>query len=119
MKLRKSPFLHTVPVSQGITALYHSLNLEVVFLESTTAQRICSKDTIEADDSEVFTSLSEAGLLIGESDDGFLQLKEYVSFLKEPSINILYLLLTDACNIRCKYCYFLSPMPCGYKRYVC
>lgn len=118
MKLKKSPFLHITPVDKEFSALYHSLNLEVVFLPNEIVGTLSDHGYIESDDpenEETFQTLYESGFLIEESDDGFSQLRKYVDFLEEPAINILYLLLTDACNIRCKYCYFLAPMTCQYK----
>jgi len=118
MNLKQSPFLHIVPLGDGYVSLYNSLNLEVAFLKEDFIGRyrqgqtwIASDDTSE----QVLEPLKKLGLLIDEQSDGCEQYCEYKKVLEEPAINILYLLLSDACNIRCRYCYFLAPMPRGYR----
>lgn len=117
MRLKQSPFLHLYSVSNDYYALYHSLNMEVAFLAKEFVENhreggaFFSSDT---DSEDVLRSLQKLGLLIEEDSDGYESYQEYQKTLDEPAINILYLLLTDTCNIRCKYCYFLSPMPPDY-----
>lgn len=118
MRLKKSPFLHIIPVDNEHVALYNSLNLEVAFLKKRFIER-CQQGqtftTLDATSERIFESLSKLGLLIEEQADGYELYREYQKALDEPAINILYLLLSDACNIRCRYCYFLAPMPSGYR----
>jgi uncharacterized protein len=118
MNLKQSPFLHVISVDDGYMALYHSLNLEIAFLKKSFVERCRQGQTWIAFDTtseRVLESLKKLGLLIDEQADGYEQYREYRKALEEPAINILYLLLSDACNIRCRYCYFLSPMPRGYR----
>jgi len=118
MGLKQSPFLHVVSVDDEYVALYHSLNLEVAFLKKSFVEN-CRQGQIwiafDATSARVLESLKKLGLLIDEQSDGYEQYREYQKALEEPAINILYLLLSDACNIRCRYCYFLAPMPRGYR----
>jgi uncharacterized protein len=110
--------LHIISVDDGYVALYHSLNLEVAFLKKGFVERCQQGQTWIAFDTaseHVLESLKKLGLLIDEQTDGYEQYHEYQKALEEPAINILYLLLSDACNIRCRYCYFLAPMPRGYR----
>jgi uncharacterized protein len=104
-------------VDEEYVALYNSLNLEVAFLKRSFIEQhqqgrvfISSDDTSE----RILEQLEKLGLLIEERADGYELYQEYQKALNEPAINILYLLLSDACNIRCRYCYFLAPMPRGY-----
>lgn len=116
--LKQSPFLHTIPVGDGYIALYNSLNLEVAFLKGDFIEGHRQGQTWNASDAVsgcVLEALKKLGLLIEEQADGYEQYREYQKALGEPAINILYLLLSDACNIRCRYCYFLAPMPRGYR----
>lgn len=118
MKLKQSPFLHLVPLDNGYVALYNSLNLEVAFLKEDFIDRHRHSQAWIASDvssKHVLESLVKLGLLIKEQADGEERYREYQKALEEPSINILYLLLSDACNIRCRYCYFLAPMPYDYR----
>ena len=118
MKLRQSPFLHLIPLNEGYIALYNSLNLEVAFLKEDFIGEHQQGQTwivSDATSERVLESLKKLGLLIEEQADGYERYREYQKALEEPAINILYLLLSDACNIRCRYCYFLAPMPRGYR----
>ncbi len=118
MKLKQSPFLHIVSMDDEYAALYNSLNLEVAFLKKDFIER-CQQGQMfadsEATSERILGQLKKLGLLIEEQADGYELYKEYQKVLEEPAINILYLLLSDACNIRCRYCYFLAPMPRGYR----
>lgn len=118
MRLKKSPFLHVVPLDDSYVALYNSLNLEVAFLKKDFIEQ-CQQGQIftasDAGSGRVFEQLKKLGLFIEEQSDGYELYREYQKALCEPAINILYLLLSDACNIRCRYCYFLAPMPSGYQ----
>lgn len=118
MQLKQSPFLHIMSVDEEYIALYNSLNLEVAFLKKGFIEKhqqgqafISSDDTSE----RIFKQLEKLGLLVEEQTDGYELYREYQKALDKPAINILYLLLSDACNIRCRYCYFLAPMPRGYR----
>lgn len=118
MKLKQSPFLHIISVDDGYVALYHSLNLEVAFLKKSFVERYQQGQTwvaFDATSERVLKSLKKLGFLIDDQSDGYEQYREYQKALEEPAINILYLLLTDACNLRCRYCYFLAHMPRGYR----
>jgi uncharacterized protein len=118
MKLKQSPFLHIVPMDEEYVALYNSLNLEVAFLKKDFIEQ-CRQGQIftssEPTSERILDQLKKLGLLIDEQADGYELYREYQKVLDEPAINILYLLLSDACNIRCRYCYFLAPMPRGYQ----
>jgi len=110
--------MHVVPIDDEYVALYHSLNLEVAFLRKSFVEQCQRGQTFDTGDScseAILETLAKLGLLIEEQDDGYELYREYQKSLDEPSINILYLLLSDACNIRCRYCYFLAPMPRDYQ----
>jgi len=116
--LKASPFLHILQMNDDYLALYHSLSLEIAFVEKHLFESCESENGFIAFDDEsklVLDSLAEIGLLIKKDSDGLEMYNSYQSALKSPSINILYLLLTDACNLRCGYCYFLANMDKGYK----
>lgn len=114
MKLKSSPFLHIVDVSDNYVALYNSLNLEIVFIDKEFVSKNKDDLTWFAEDEEscsIFEQLKNLGFLINKEEDGYDTYRKYQEILDKPSVNILYLLLTDSCNLRCKYCYFLAPMP--------
>jgi len=111
MRYVESPFLHKIPMGDGYTAFYNSLNMELAFVRQEMLDN-CEQDgkyqTLDFRMSSFLESMQRMELLIPEESDGYDTYHEYVRALNHPSINILYLLLTDACNLRCKYCYFLA-----------
>ncbi|MDO8443417.1 MAG: radical SAM protein [Candidatus Azambacteria bacterium] len=118
MKFEQSPFLHVISVDDEYIALYNSLNLEVAFLKKDFIKQYQQEQVFISSDAtseRILEQLEGLGLLIKERADGYELYREYQKALDEPAINILYLLLSDACNIRCRYCYFLAPMPHGYQ----
>ena len=117
MILKVSPFLHILPMDDDYVALYNSLNLEIAFVKESLIKEYRRGDNFIPTDqkSETFLrSLAKIGLLIPEDSDGFELYESYTKALEKPAINILYLLLTDACNLRCGYCYFLANMSEDY-----
>lgn len=118
MKLKQSPFLHIIPMDDEYTALYNSLNLEVAFLKKDFLEQCQQGQTFTTNDAvskHILGQLKKLRLIVDEQVDGYELYREYQKALDEPAINILYLLLSDACNIRCRYCYFLAPMSRGYR----
>jgi len=107
-----------VPVDSKYVAFYNSINMEVAFLKRGFVEQCKQGQIFTASDTaseHILEQLKNLGLLIKEEADGYEQYWEYQKALDEPAINILYLLLSDACNIRCRYCYFLAPMPRRYR----
>lgn len=111
MRYVEGPFLHKIPLDGGFTAFYNSLTMELVFINDKLIEKCKVTGGYQSIDSET-TSLIESmhrmELLVKRGSDGLDTYRSYLSALDKPSINILYLLLTDTCNLRCKYCYFLA-----------
>ena len=109
MKLKQSPFLHIIPMDQKWVVFYNSLNLEIAFLNKSFLKQHQRGEmfvALDATSKRVLASLQKLGLLIEEQSDGYKLYKAYQKTLNKPAINILYLLLSDDCNLRCRYCYF-------------
>ncbi|MDO8435118.1 MAG: radical SAM protein [bacterium] len=117
MQLKRNPFLHIIPLDDEYVALYNSLNLEVVFLRRGFLERYEHDGHLlitEEISEEMLKILRDHDFFIPDDSDGLDLLRGYQKALEEPAVNILYLLLSDACNIRCAYCYFLGGMPEKY-----
>ncbi len=117
MELKASPFLHILKMNEKYSALYNSLTLEVAFVEASFLDEYKKGDlfiSTNPETEDVLISLKKIGLLIDKDNDGMELYNTYRKTLDKPAINILYLLLTDACNLRCKYCYFLANMDKHY-----
>ncbi len=119
--LRLSRFAHEF-LKDGITALYHSLTYATVFVEGKNwrelKQRIINKNLlgISREDKELLRVLREKKLLLTSDEDENEDLRKLQErLLGKPSIGILYLLLTDQCNFRCKYCFIENTLPNQHK----
>lgn len=128
--VRLSRWTHTFKSNQGYFALYHSLNMEVVFLEQkfypivkilsigATPEILKGKfkkfpDQIE----DVVNELCKTGLVVPVKNDDMTLLEEKrKTCVFSPGMETLYLIVADKCNLRCEYCFVLNNMPKGYKQ---
>ena len=118
MKYVEGPFLHKIPLGRGYTAFYNSLSMGLVFAQDNVINRCIvpgGYQIVDKDTKSLIDSMSKLELLIEEGTDGMNTYRSYLNALNKPSINILYLLLTDTCNLRCKYCYFLANIEDNHK----
>lgn len=120
---RLSPFTHFVPADNGYVGILNSLNLGVVGVPSAVADKLSSLKSRPTDISTLRTIAGSALLQTLRRQRlllpvGSRQLDDLViaqEHLNHASIGILYLLLSDACNIQCNYCYFEGAIPPGYQ----
>lgn len=117
-QLRFSKFAHQF-TRNGIVALYHSLTHQVVYLTQEVYQRlkeiIKNKEDREEEDQDILKKLITQGFLVSPGYDENKRIQEISNrFLGRPAFKILYLLLTDVCNLRCRYCFIEGAMPADY-----
>jgi len=116
--LRFSRFVHEFKRNKTI-ALYHSLTHQVIYLTEEAYRGF--KEKIEAGKrltkKHHFSThdLVKQGFLVSLVYDENRILKGIQdNFLGKPAFGILYLLLTDICNLQCRYCYIEGAMPANY-----
>lgn len=115
--LRFSRFTHQF-TKNGTIALYHSLTHQVVYLSQEIYQglkeRIENKGDSEKEQ-DVLKKLIAQGFLVSSDYDESKRIQKICSrFLGKPIFSILYLLLTDICNLRCRYCFIEGAMPADH-----
>ena len=111
MKYAEGPFLHKLPLGDGFTAFYNSLTMGLVFVNDAVSNKCKIPggfQPVDAETSKLADLMVKMELLVEDGSDGLNTYHSYLKSLESPSINILYLLLSDSCNLRCKYCYFLA-----------
>ncbi len=115
-QLRFSHFCHPFHEAE-VVALYHSLTHQTVFLPLSLYRTVqksvdTGDDLRETEYKNIALSLIHQGMLVslGYSEKAAIEAVQNVS-LGKPSFGILYLLLTDACNLRCTYCFIEGAMP--------
>lgn len=123
-KLKLSKWCHFFFFGE-IVAIYHALSMSIVFTGEKKAallEGMAKKDldllflSTMFSDSEI-KELLDNGILINESsldDEQLNSLRE--SLIKDTKLDLMYLLLTDNCNMKCRYCFEDSPeISCGFK----
>ena len=125
MAYRLSRFCHFVSgKTDGLTAVYNALTLGVVIVDVEIAERLrsLSQGMISADKletlllPEVLQQLIQHKLVLpSESQTDLADYLQIQQGLECRRIGILYLMLTDACNLACRYCFVENAMPQYYK----
>lgn len=96
----------------GVSAFVNSLTLEVVYVPIEELHDLMAKlgSLNDAGDTELVKHLVSQGLLIEDravDEHAFTEIRHQLK--SEMSLELLYLLVTDGCNLRCTYCFEESP----------
>jgi len=106
-----SRFVHSIPVDEGIVALYHSLKVKTIFVPSEFSKQFMRGEHQDA-------RLEEAGLLVDSPlhDDEALEKLRKQLLARTSAVSVMYLVLTDQCNLACDYCFIENQLPLDVKR---
>lgn len=127
--LRFSRFLHVVDLENGLSGFYNALNQAVVYVSSDFALALQREPqpftvnklwvTLGKGDKKLLKGLLRQmwrlKMLLEPEEDEMGDVEMLRKYLEQPDITIMYLLVTDACNIACGYCYFEGGIPDGYQ----
>lgn len=107
--LRFSNFVHFFK-RNGITAIFHALSREVVFVDETNLANVrdglLRASFTDVNNETINYLIKKEFVLSADADEaGSLKFIQE-SILQHPCIDTLYLLLTDNCNFACTYCFF-------------
>lgn len=113
-RLRFSRFAHLFERG-GTIALYHSLTHDVVYFPNQIYQefagKVQRKEELPEAEQEIARDLITKGFLVSPGYDEHKPLQEIRErHLGRPIFGYEYLLLTDICNLRCKYCFLEGAM---------
>lgn len=108
----------------NVIALFHTLNVKVIYLDAQEdacfAEKIRSRSNIDlsglsAHQLEIAQQLLDLEILI-EDDNRDINMLEEVRQDKTGNVDIslMYLMLTDQCNLACRYCFIEGAMPTGH-----
>lgn len=108
--MRFSKYVHTFH-REGVSAIFHALTFEVAYLSTENLVELQNNpQDIKRDFAELHEMLKEAGFFVDESTDEEASFEELrTRMLKSISLELLYLLVTDGCNLRCSYCFEDAP----------
>ena len=100
----------------GVSALVNSLTLGVVYVPTEELrdcmEKLCSSNDVGED--ELVQLLVSQGLLVENQavdERAFTGIREHLK--SEMSLELLYLLVTDGCNLQCTYCFEETPSLTG------
>lgn len=113
--MHRSRWCHSF-VRGGVTALVHALTLEVVYLSNDLANMLLVHQSgeLDADADRAYGLLITKGFFVENSEADDRMLSHVRQELKSSiSLELLYLLVTDGCNLRCTYCFEDSPATTG------
>ncbi len=113
MAHKKSPFVYPKQKDNNY-ALYHSLCIDAIYGDEKLKEYWENYPKIE--DKKIEKLLIEKSFLIEDNktkNDIINEFRSKENF--EPNVFGLYLLLTDKCNLACKYCYFQQSLNKGHK----
>ena len=125
--LKFSDFVHFVEGEKGLTAIYNALTLGTIIVDNNIAIALKDlKDKIFSESVLHNLNKKKTERLISELKkqklvfpiDEQVDLKDYLAVrqkLECSRIGILYLIMTDDCNLGCRYCFVEGSMPKDYK----
>jgi len=110
MNYRLSKWCHSFKINNDITALFHSISMSVLYLLSKDFNNLETEAGIKSLDKDTFNALVEEKFLVLSN---YKEFQELISIrdklLKDISLEMMYLIVTDGCNLRCRYCFEETP----------
>lgn len=117
-KFRLSRWCHFFVIKEDVIAVFHSLSMFVAFFEKNKGEQLkkikengsFKKIDLSFLGEDDVSLLFEEKLIISESFNELRQLYDLrESLLGNLNLDLMYLLLTDGCNMKCLYCFEDSP----------
>ena len=119
--MRLSKFVHLKKINAGITAIFHSISMKVFYseIQCNVLESLfdCSNEqSVE----QAFLSNGDIGLVFMKTlvSNKFLVPDDYDEYEKidrikdlhteEINLKTAYFMITDDCNLRCKYCIVMN-----------
>lgn len=111
--VKLSRYAHIYNIGDAV-ALIHSLRLEPVYLDAMAYQGLKawldSSSCVVLDEApskiqEEVQELAKRRILIQSDDEDDKALKFVRSHIPKPSISVCYFILSEQCNLACKYCF--------------
>lgn len=93
-KYKLSPSVQSININENITALSHSLSLQQIFVKKKGFLR----------DQRIIKVLQKEKFLINENNSEDIIRKQIICNANNHELTLLRILLTDLCNLKCKYC---------------
>ncbi len=117
--LLPSTFVHVFKNGE-VAALFHSLKIKVAYIQKSHYNIITCFDTrspvylssLDQDELELAQQLLELEMLVVPDTDEEKCLEDICyEYTGQPDIALMYLILTETCNLACKYCFIKNAFP--------
>lgn len=110
-----SNYAKFIEIKPGIWMAFNTLLMQILILSPTEYRLVLSQ---KVKDKELLSALYDAGIYIESSinDAQALKALKDVYYQNSGLIQILYLVLTNDCNLRCKYCFLENNENCPEER---
>ncbi len=101
--MRLSRFFHHIKIENNVYAIYNSLVMEIAYVDSETYKKVINFSVSEKQAEE----LKKIGVYVSKrsSDDEALKLVRKRYEKVTGKVNIMYFIMSSACNLGCKYCF--------------
>lgn len=111
--MKISKFTHCIKISDDCYALYNSLLMDVIYINNQERENIFG---LKLEDQGEIYDLQKKGIYVKSEGVDERALERLLRRYNESigRIHIMYLILTNECNLRCQYC-FLENNP-NYKK---
>ncbi|MEK7619749.1 MAG: radical SAM protein [Patescibacteria group bacterium] len=127
-RLGLSRFCHVFARGDAL-CLYHALGISPVYLgldfgslldmlrrSASSTDVLASSPLSAAETTDLLAKLRAKKFLITDEAEDDRQLAAVQErYLGHPAVAVMYLLVTDACNLSCSYCFVKNNMPAGYR----
>ena len=121
--IRLSKWAH-VFCRDGVYALFHSLNLSLFFFDKSYERfmhelrigtTVVNLRKLGEDIAEMVKELCETQLVVPfDHEDDFFLRETQSRYVGHPSLETMFMLLTDVCNLECRYCFIKGNTPKGH-----
>lgn len=117
-KLKLSKWCHFFMIKNDAMAVFHSLSMFVAFFDTNKGCKLKALKTVDFFEKtdvsflneEDLSLLIDENLIVSSSFDELQQIYDLrENLLKDLRLDLMYLLLTDNCNMKCLYCFEDSP----------
>ena len=102
-----SRFVHVFDLGRHV-ALWHSLRMKPVFLERETYERFLKGEC----DDDLERELAAKKILLSSKSEDESVIARLRACAPKPDVNLAYFILSEYCNLACKYC-FVGSDACG------
>lgn len=99
--MKASPFVHVIQLPDSrYEILYNAITLGLVAIKKGVFP-----NNLKNKNPNIISKLKTMGMIVLNEETGYEVLERSKSFFKRKILGVLCLMLTEGCNLRCRYCF--------------